>query len=237
MSLVFATQLTAVATAVLGVFAIVTGAFAVLAFREQSREVRDQASMLDEQRKISKVQSDQLADQRKVNEKHLEVLGYQAIELQRSSKVLEHQAEVLKQQAELTRRAQVAGVSITVNPDHPEPQGRSELLEPPYRDYHLRRELAEVAAAEVDVIATVVNASDQPIYDAEIRWHIGKEGHGSPNPESVGSLKPKDTVKRTRAFPADADENVIGAELRFTDGSGNRWLRRPDGYLTDLRAS
>jgi hypothetical protein len=49
----FATQLTAVGTAVLAVFAIVTAAFAILAFREQSREVRDQASMLGEQRKIN----------------------------------------------------------------------------------------------------------------------------------------------------------------------------------------
>lgn len=46
MSLVFATQLTAVATAVLAVFAIVTAVFAILAFRKQSQEVRDQASVL-----------------------------------------------------------------------------------------------------------------------------------------------------------------------------------------------
>lgn len=46
MSLIFATQLTAVATAVLAVFAIVTAVFAILAFRKQSQEVRDQASVL-----------------------------------------------------------------------------------------------------------------------------------------------------------------------------------------------
>ena len=39
MSLIFATQLTAVATAVLAIGAIVTGVFAVLAFRKQSQEV------------------------------------------------------------------------------------------------------------------------------------------------------------------------------------------------------
>jgi hypothetical protein len=43
MSLIFATQLTAVATAVLAVFAIVTAFYAVRAFREQSQEVSDQA--------------------------------------------------------------------------------------------------------------------------------------------------------------------------------------------------
>jgi hypothetical protein len=39
MSLIFATQLTAVATTVLAVFAIVTGIYAVRAFRRQSQEV------------------------------------------------------------------------------------------------------------------------------------------------------------------------------------------------------
>jgi hypothetical protein len=39
MSLIFATQLTAVATAALGVFAIVTAVFAFLAYRKQAQEV------------------------------------------------------------------------------------------------------------------------------------------------------------------------------------------------------
>jgi ABC-type bacteriocin/lantibiotic exporter with double-glycine peptidase domain len=60
MSLLFATQLTAIATAALAVFAIVTAFYARQAFRKQSQEVRDQASML-------KVQSEQLAAQRKIN--------------------------------------------------------------------------------------------------------------------------------------------------------------------------
>ena len=72
MSLIFATQLTAVATAVLAVFAIVTTVFAVRAFRKQSQEVRDQASLL-------KVQSDQLGEQRTIN-------ALQAKDLQESLK-------------------------------------------------------------------------------------------------------------------------------------------------------
>ena len=46
MSLIFATQLTAVATAVLAAFAIVTAFYARQAFRKQSQEVSDQASVL-----------------------------------------------------------------------------------------------------------------------------------------------------------------------------------------------
>ena len=61
MSLIFATQLTAVATAILAVFAFTTAILAYRAFRKQSREVRDQAQML-------KVQSDQLEEQQRINE-------------------------------------------------------------------------------------------------------------------------------------------------------------------------
>jgi hypothetical protein len=43
MSLIFATQLTAVATAVLAAFAIVTAWYAPKAFVKQSKEVSDQA--------------------------------------------------------------------------------------------------------------------------------------------------------------------------------------------------
>lgn len=57
MSLIFATQLTAVATAVLAVFAFVTAWYARRAFLKQSQEVSDQAEML-------KVQSEQLTEQR-----------------------------------------------------------------------------------------------------------------------------------------------------------------------------
>jgi hypothetical protein len=39
MSLIFATQLTTIATAVLAAFAVITAVFALLAFRKQSREV------------------------------------------------------------------------------------------------------------------------------------------------------------------------------------------------------
>lgn len=72
MSLIFATQLTAVATTVLAVFAIVTAVFAFLAFRKQSQEVRaierqvkDQEELTQQQAELLKVQAGQLELQRK----------------------------------------------------------------------------------------------------------------------------------------------------------------------------
>jgi cbb3-type cytochrome oxidase subunit 3 len=77
MSVDLSGEITAIATAVLAVFAIVAAAFAILAFRKQYKEVSDQASML-------RVQSEQLAEQRKVNAGQIRVLALQATELRES---------------------------------------------------------------------------------------------------------------------------------------------------------
>lgn len=77
MSLIFATQLTAIATAVLALFAIITAYYARKAFLKQSQEIRDQAEML-------RVQPEQLEEQRKINAEQTKVLQLQAAELNES---------------------------------------------------------------------------------------------------------------------------------------------------------
>jgi hypothetical protein len=91
-------EIAAIATTVLAVFAIVTAAFAFLAFRKQSREVSDQAKML-------KVQSDQLGEDRTVNAEQIRVLKLQAEELRES-------LDERKREAEDRRRAQASRVFI-----------------------------------------------------------------------------------------------------------------------------
>jgi hypothetical protein len=110
MSLIFATQFSALATAVLAVFAVVTAVFAILAFRKQSKEVSDQAEML-------KVQSDQLAEDRTVNAEQIRVLKLQADDLRESLK--ERQRE-----AEERRRAQASRVFIEAGHQPPR-QGKA----------------------------------------------------------------------------------------------------------------
>lgn len=61
MSLIFATQLTAVATVALAVLALATAVLAYLAWRKQSREVRDQAEML----RLQAEEFSQLSEDRK----------------------------------------------------------------------------------------------------------------------------------------------------------------------------
>jgi hypothetical protein len=67
-------EITAIATAVLAGFAIITAVFAILAYLKQSGEVRDQGQMLNLQRA-------ELDEQRKINAEQTRVLGLQAKEL------------------------------------------------------------------------------------------------------------------------------------------------------------
>lgn len=93
MSLIFATQLTAIATAILAAFAIITAWYARRAFLKQSQEVSDQGEML-------KVQSEKLDEQRNINAEQTRVLSLQARELQAS--------------LDQRRRAQAAQVFIVI---------------------------------------------------------------------------------------------------------------------------
>ena len=76
MSEIFTEQLGVVANVVLAVFAIVTAVLAGLAFRKQAREVRDQAEMLELQRR-------QLAEQEKTSAKQAEELELQRRQFER----------------------------------------------------------------------------------------------------------------------------------------------------------
>jgi hypothetical protein len=192
MSLIFATQLTAIATAALAVFAILTTIYAVRAFRKQSQEVSDQASMLQ-------VQSEQLAEQRKVNAEQIRVLALQAAELRES-------LEERKREAVERRNAQAAQVHVVLKG-----VARSDDYPP----------LIE---------ATVVNGSErqQPVYDVMLYWHHGREGYGTPNPQSLGTVLSGEKEARRREFPRGADPAECGAFLAFRDALGAKWVKTSD---------
>lgn len=207
MSEIFAGQLTAVANAVLAAFAIITAVLAGLAFRKQSREVSDQAEMLNLQRR-------QLEDQREATAEQAGVLKLQAAELRESLAERTRQAEQM-------HRSQAARVFLTEDPF----KGRSDRSMATYGEF------IGVGPRLPSVTATAHNTSDQPIYDAELYWHAGPAGHGGPNPEPLGTLLPGATHASTRDFPPGTNLEVSGAVLRFRDAAGTKWTRRPDGYL------
>jgi len=154
-------------------------------------------------------QSEQLTDQRELNAKQTEVLELQAAELRES-------IDERKREAEQRHRAQASRVFIAQEISRTVPRG-----------------YAEQEGVEPFVTATVVNSSEQPIYDTELRWHLGPGPHGDPDP--IGTIMPGDKASRMQPFPSTANMSNSGAYVRFTDANGVRWLRRPDGYLNELR--
>ena len=220
MSLLTATQVTAVATAVLAAGAIVTAVFAYLALRKQSQEVRtldretrDHAKLLEIQSGRLDAQREQPTDQQTLNKQQTEVLALQAQELAESM-------AQRKRAADDRHRAQAARVSISEDKD----PGRAAIRGPA---------LITGYAISPSVTGTVHNSSEQPIYDVEIRWHASTAGYGEPNPEPVGVILPGDNAERSREFEPGTNLDVSGAVVRFTDAAGVRWLRRPDGALIE----
>ena len=216
--------LTAIGTAVLAVFAVITAVYARKAFREQSREVaaieqqvkdgqevtRQQAELLKIQSGQLELQREQLKDQRTASAAQAEVLELQAAELRES-------LEERKRDAERQRRAQAALVFLRQSnfPD------RQNLARADYSNF------------SPSAVAIAVNSGGQPVYDAEFYWHRGYAGYGEPNPQPLGMIMPGDKAERGRNFPPGTNMDASGAVLHFTDAAGIRWLRRPDGYLAE----
>lgn len=212
MSEIFAVQLTAVFTAILGVGAIVTAVLAYLAFRKQSREVSDQAEMLDLQRK-------QLAEQQETSAKQAEVLELQAKELRES-------LDERKRAAEEKRRGQAdlvtawfawAPVTGAINPGS---------------DWGATVRNAS-GAPIFDVRINFDWIYDQP---GGREW-IGITYGSLPGPVTI---IPPDTTRHF-PIPADVRQQdprcydeVYAVSITFTDAAGNRWKRNARGALNPL---
>ena len=207
MSLLGATILTAIATLALAVFAFTTAIFALLAWLGQRREIGDQATMLELQRT-------QLADQQATNAEQAKVLRLQAVELQES-------LDERKRQAEREHSYQARLVFLTGDPFRGRASGQT------------AGGIRGIGTRPPSVTATAHNTSDQPVYDAEFRWHLGSAGHGEPNPEPIGTILPGAAHTSTRDFPPGTSLQASGAVLRFRDAAGTVWIRRPDGGLAE----
>ncbi len=204
----FSAAVTAIATAVLAAFAIVTAILAYLAFRKQAQEVHaierqvsDQQRLTQQQAELIRIQSEQLAEQRKMNEEQLRVLALQAEELRES--LAERKREAMER-----RNAQGAQTHIVLKVVH---------------------EDGELGGPAIQ--ATLVNACEgqQPAYDAKLYWHLGRDSYGTPNPEPLGTVLNWEKESRTRTFPRGADPAACGAVLSFRDAFGVDWVKTPDG--------
>src|ERR1700728_1311274 len=154
---------------------IVLAVFAIVTAWYAGRAFRGQADELG-------ILKDQLEDQKALNARQTPVFELQARELQES-------LDERKRQAESAHRAQASRVFLTEERFGGRASGQG------------RGEIRGIGTKPPSVTATAHNTSDQPVYDAELRWHLGSAGHGDPNPEPIGTLLPGDARESTRDFP------------------------------------
>ena len=128
---------------------------------------------------------------------------------------LREQQDVLEREATDRRRAQASRVFIWLE-----------------RHSDIRVGQAQVAAGAIRgewINLHVKNSSDQPVYDAEVRWHLGSPANylaSTPLPV----LMPGEDAEASRPVP-QVDPGRLGATLRFRDANQVRWNRYPDGQL------
>jgi multidrug efflux pump subunit AcrA (membrane-fusion protein) len=232
-SLLLATQITAVATAVLAFFAIITAVFAILAFRKQSAEVTtlqqeatDQQELIRQQAELLKVQSgqldvqrQQLEGQRTVNAKQAEVMDLQARELVESLKQRQDEAE---------RRHRDQASQVTAWFGNGPPR------------------FAQSSSPMDTRGALIRNASDLPIFDVRAFFFFVDEvqpgGSWRPVPrggpvERIRVVPPHaDSFvaipdKVSGMFPREVNDRTCVVGIEFTDAAEQRWERDPRGAL------
>lgn len=210
MSEIFAEQLTAAANLVLAVFAIGTALLAGFAFRKQSREVSDQAAMLELQRQ-------QLSDQQAASAKQAEVLELQAQDLRKSLEERLHAAEE-------KRSAQAAQVT-TWFVKQPHSNG-------PFAEWGaMVRNNSDLAVLDV---RAAFHRVTEPVKGQG--WTPLPAGSSL---KSIRVLPPHTDrhlpiAPDTAAQDPQCDDDVYVASITFTDAAGNRWERDPRGALKSL---
>jgi hypothetical protein len=200
--------LTTAGTIVLAVFAIVTAWYARKAFLKQSKEVGDQAEMLDLQRT-------QLAEQEKTSAKQTVVLELQAADLRKS-------LEEREREAAARQRVQAEGVTVWLTTDR-HPVGGTPLqaavlsnqsIQPIYdvqaylhymEEGRLGTEWTPAMGGASQIFKIVTPHSD---------LHVILPQDASPRPEED-----------------EYDGNAYAASIIFTDAAGNRWERDPRRVL------
>jgi len=223
-------EITAIATAALAGFAIVTAIVAALAFWKQSREVRaierqviDQQEISRQQAELLKIQSDQLElqrqqlddqhaaieDQIRANARQAEVLELQASELRAS-------LEQRERAADEQRRMQAVMVTAFLAEDHRDTWG-----------------------------ARVCNDSSLPVVDVRtfFNYVAEKPTEGDQEPRMLGGPAEKIRIlpphadrfveipEQVRNQMSEVSDSQYAVSIEFTDAAGNHWERDPRGAL------
>jgi hypothetical protein len=216
-------EITAIATAVLAVFAIVTAFYARRAFRKQSQEVSDQAEMLKVQSRQLDLQSQQLNDQREINALQAEDLRESLRERERSRLDAERE------------QADKIGLHMSIIPF------------PDYSEEDVSG--FDVAPGDLVHMAVVSNESRRPIQNVGCKYGpyfavmVGQLVDQPGTPSRLIDSLPRASAGVIRAgetygfaFELNSRRVPIGrqGEARFTDDAGLHWRLDDDLHLKQL---
>lgn len=236
MSLLAATQITAVATAVLALFAIVTAAFALLAFLKQSQElkiIREQAqdgrALIEQQRDMLDVQSGQLKIQQAQLDDQRELSAEQV-------KVLQLQEEDLRSSLQERLRAQASRV-IVWQVVHPREEIKDYAWGTDAQD--LTIELTpDDSTPQAIILLHVRNTSALPIYDVLLRWRSNSAIWSGPKHYPVILPGAEVQFPRLNNVPVgELDRHLFGALVEFRDAGDLKWRRHADGDLEMIEST
>jgi hypothetical protein len=215
------TWVTAIATVILALGAIITSIFAIRAFGKQSEELgvlqqqaNDQQALTSQQGELLKIQSGQLElqrqqldNQRKVNEQQAGVLELQAKELQES-------VDERKRDREQQRRDQASRVFPTVG---------------------------VITGTPEQYYVAVKNASDRPVYNLTLTLHSLRAAEPvalSFDSEAMPALMPGEIKRIPSAggVPFDATgPGGVWSKAWFRDANEVRWTVTSKGEISELR--
>lgn len=206
---IYSEQLSAVTSAALAVLALFTVVFALLAFMKQAKEVRDQAAILELQRK-------QLEVQREDSTKQARVLELQADDLGESLKEREREAEDRRRnqamavtawlkQSEDTMFGNLLGAVVSNQSGQPIYDVQAYLYY--MEEYRLGAEWASTTGGASQVIKVVMPHTE---------LHVILPREVSP-------------------YPEEDSGRIYRPSVMFTDASGNRWERNPRGVLSSVQ--
>jgi hypothetical protein len=213
MSLLGAPQISAAATVILAVGAVITAIFAILAFRKQSDEVM----MMQEQLRY---QREAINDQRQANRKHGDVLDLQARELREALNKLESEAPEL-------RRAQAKRVLLWLEAGFAPDVDFGDIL-------------TRKPGSEPRWTVCVRNTSELPVRNLIFSWceetmiDTGMKDTGST--DRLEYLLPRGEATFFREYSKFGGTRhppkriVI---LAFSDAAGVRWLTRSDSSIVE----
>jgi hypothetical protein len=160
-------------------------------------------------------QSTQLCNQQAINSKLAAVADLQVQELQESL----HERQVSAAQL---RRFQASQVFVTERRLGHDPALFEGGVPPEMRGQPI----------PMTVTAYISNSSDQPVYDAALKWIKG--GRPYAHTEHLRTMPPREQHESKIVLHDGTDAGQVTAWLQFRDAAGVYWLRGGNGELEEI---